>query len=103
MHTKGSYNFNSFSQACVFASNRYATRTRFATEKYWERILALSLEIHLLFDVLHRSFYLLQTTEALNKAAAVEPYFATNYTHFRAQDAGRRGKKCGALVCRGIG
>ena len=72
-------------------------------KKYWERILALSLEIHLLFDVLHRSFYLLQTTEALNKAAAVEPYFATNYTHFRAQDAGRRGKKCGALVCRGIG
>jgi hypothetical protein len=35
-------------------------------KKYWERILALSLEIHLLFDVLHRSFYLLQTTEALN-------------------------------------
>ena len=27
------------------------------------------------------------------KAAAVEPYFATNYTHFRAQDAGRRGKR----------
>jgi len=32
-------------------------------KKYWERILTLSLEIHLLFDVLHRSFYPLQTTE----------------------------------------
>jgi hypothetical protein len=32
-------------------------------KKYWEGILALSLEIHLLFDVLHRSFYPLQRTE----------------------------------------
>jgi hypothetical protein len=39
--------------------------------------------------------------DELDEAACGGTDFATNYTHFRAQDAGRRGKQCGALFCRG--